>query len=79
VSAQQPAVGQQVTYRHPAGPVRGTITKVGDKAVTIAVKRWDGMPDAVLEFRQGTDGVYRLKGKRGLVNQYSLVFPGWGE
>jgi hypothetical protein len=32
------------------------------------------MPDAVLEFRQCTDGVYRLKGKRGLVNQYSLKF-----
>lgn len=69
-----PAVGQPVTYNHPAGPVKGTITKVGARSVTIAVKRWDDMPDAVLEFRQGTDGVYRLKGKRGLVNQYSLVF-----
>jgi hypothetical protein len=67
-------VGQQVTYNHPAGPVQGTVTKVADKACTIAVKRWDGMPDAVLEFRQCTDGVYRLKGKRGLVNQYSLKF-----
>jgi hypothetical protein len=74
MSATQPTVGQQVTYRHPAGPVKGTVTAVEPGVITIAVKRWDGMPDAVLVFIQGTDGVYRLKGRRGLVNHYDLQF-----
>lgn len=71
-----PVQGQQVTYRHPAGDVRGTVLEVTPKGLTLAVARtglWAGEPDVVLRFTVRPDGEYRLPGT-GNSARAALVF-----
>lgn len=58
-----PKEGQVVVYRHPAGPVQGTITAVTRQAVEVTVKRANDLPDLVLKFTKRAAGEYRLMGK----------------
>lgn len=69
-----PAVGMVVTYRHPAGPVEGTLTQVAKQYVVLEVQRHGGLPPLSLKFTLRPDGEYRLVGT-GNSARPALAFP----
>jgi hypothetical protein len=73
-AVHNPHRGDTVVYRHPAGPVEGTITSVTPQAVEVTVPRpLLQLPDLVLKFTKRQDGEYRLAGS-GLSSKPALVF-----
>lgn len=69
-----PAEGMVVTYRHPAGAVQVTISKVAKQYVLATVVRHGGLPPLELKFTLRPDGEYRLVGQ-GNSARPALVFP----
>jgi len=78
-AVHNPQNGGTVIYRHPAGPVQGTITSVTPQAVEVTIPRPKlELPDLVLKFTKRQDGEYRLAGS-GLSSKPALVFQEEGE
>lgn len=69
-----PAEGLAVVYRHPAGDVPVTISKVAKAYVETTVQRYGGLPDITLKFTLRPDGEYRLVGSSNSARP-ALTFP----
>ena len=69
-----PVEGMQVVYRHPAGDVTVTLSKVAKAYVLATVARHGGLPDLELKFTLRPDGEYRLVGSSNSARP-ALTFP----